>query len=238
MENNFKEGDLVLCTVAEISKTVVFVRIEENGEGTIITSEIAPGRIRNIRDYVVPNKKIVCKIIKIGDEGNIYLSLRRVSEKEKKEVMDRFEKEKTAASILKSVIKENFEKTIEEIKKASSLNEFLCKCRENPAELEKYMKKADAEKVCRILQEKKEKIVEVKKKFKLSSKNPDGIKIIKKILSSCQGSCEIRYISAGNFTIRIKAGNYKEANTKVSKSLEEIEKQAKEKKADFQEIEK
>ena len=54
-------GDIVLCTVDRIIGTTVFVGIEGNGEGSIVTSEIAPGRIRNLRDYVVPKKKIVCK---------------------------------------------------------------------------------------------------------------------------------------------------------------------------------
>ena len=78
-----EEGQIVQCTVDKILGTTIFVRIEDNGEGTITTSEIAPGRIRNLRDYVVPGKKIVCKILKIqGDK--IYLSLRRVKQNEKK----------------------------------------------------------------------------------------------------------------------------------------------------------
>jgi len=55
----FEEGDVVLCTVEKIEGTVVFVNIDgTNKQGTIITSEVAPGRIRNIREYVVPKKKI------------------------------------------------------------------------------------------------------------------------------------------------------------------------------------
>jgi len=69
-------GDVVLCTVDKIAGTVVFVKIDRNGEGNIITSEIAPGRIRNLREYVVPKKKIVCKILRISPNGNINLSLR------------------------------------------------------------------------------------------------------------------------------------------------------------------
>jgi translation initiation factor 2 alpha subunit (eIF-2alpha) len=52
-------GDVVLCTVDRTAGTVVFVKIDGYGEGSIITSEIAPGRIRNLREYVVPKKKIV-----------------------------------------------------------------------------------------------------------------------------------------------------------------------------------
>ena len=73
-----EEGDLVLCTVKRIIGTTVFVDIEGNGEGTIITAEIAPGRIRNLRDYVSPGRKIVCKILSLKGK-QINLSLRRVS---------------------------------------------------------------------------------------------------------------------------------------------------------------
>ena len=87
-----EEGLAVLCTVTKIIGTTVFVKIEDNGEGTIMTSEIAPGRIRNLRDYVVPNKKIVCKILSIDNSNNIHLSLRRVSAKERKEVLEQYSK--------------------------------------------------------------------------------------------------------------------------------------------------
>ena len=63
-----EEGQIVLCTVEKILGTTVFVKIEGNGEGTITTSEISPGRIRNLRDYVVPGKKIVCKILSIKED--------------------------------------------------------------------------------------------------------------------------------------------------------------------------
>ena len=49
--HKLEEGQLVLCTVTKIVGTIVFVRIEDtNFEGTITFPEIAPGRIRNIRD--------------------------------------------------------------------------------------------------------------------------------------------------------------------------------------------
>ena len=78
---NLEAGDVVLCTVDRIVGTTVFVNIEGDGEGSIVFSEIAPGRIRNIRDYVVPKKKIVCKVLRIS--GNrMDLSFRRVTLKE------------------------------------------------------------------------------------------------------------------------------------------------------------
>ena len=108
------EGDIVLCTVDRIVGTIVFVKIEGNSEGSIIMSEIAPGRIRNIRDYVVPKKQIICKVLRISG-GNINLSLRRVTPKEQKEFREHNRQERSSQNILKSVLKEETEKKIEKI---------------------------------------------------------------------------------------------------------------------------
>src|SRR3989337_26635 len=102
---SLEEGDIVLCTVDRIVGTTVFVHIEGNGEGSIVLSQVAPGRIRNIRDYVVPKKKIVCKVLRISGD-RIDLSFRRVTQKEQKELKERNKQERSFASILKTVIKD------------------------------------------------------------------------------------------------------------------------------------
>jgi translation initiation factor 2 alpha subunit (eIF-2alpha) len=226
-----KESDLVLCIVEKIEKTAIFVKIENNGSGTITTSEIAPGRIRNIRDYVVPGKRIVCKVLEIDKSGNIRLSLRRVSGKERQEVLDIYEKEKNCLSIIRSIAKEKAEEIAERIKKESSLYEFFQNCRENPKQLEKYFTKEEAEKICKILQEKKDKNVEVKKEFSLKSNLPDGMTKIKKILMPYKNS--ISYLAAGRFIIKIISSDYKKANFEVQKILEDIENNARKDKLDF-----
>jgi len=220
MEEKLEEGDVVLCTVDRITKTTVFVNIEGNGEGTIITSEIAPGRIRNIRDYVIPGKKIVCKVLEINDSGNIHLSLRRVSEKEKKEVMGEYKREKTATAIIKSVI--NKQELIEKIKKEhKSLNSFLENCKKDYSLLKKYFPEEICEKIKKIIEKRGGKEVEIKKEFSLYSKESNGITIIKDILKNYKDN--ITYLAAGKFVLKIKAENYKKANQEIEKMLKDIE---------------
>jgi len=222
-----EESQIVSCTVIKIVGTTVFVRIEDNGaEGTIITSEIAPGRIRNLRDYVVPNKKIVCKILKI-DKGNIYLSLRRVTAKEKKEVLDSYEREKNLSATLKTLIK-NPEEVIQKIKKESSLAEFFEKAKEDPKMLEPLMSKEEADKLVKILREKKEKEVVVKKRFSFNSQAENGIVKIRSILPK-----ETTYLAAGRYLLSIKDKNYKDANTKLNQIMQNIEAKAKQEKCFF-----
>ena len=116
---------MVLCTVDRIAGTVVFVKIEgEEREGSIILSEIAPGRIRNLREYVIPKKKIVCKVLKTSG-GTISLSLRRVTLKEKNEVLEAHNQERSYMSILKSVLKEKATAIIDKITKEGKLFDFF-----------------------------------------------------------------------------------------------------------------
>lgn len=231
-----QDGDIILCTVERIDNTTVFVRLETGEQGTIITSEIAPGRIRNLRDYISPGRKIVCKVLR-ADSENIYLSLRRVTPKEKKEVLERHEKERNSLGILRSVLGDKALEVAEKIKKANpSISEFLNNCKSSPKELESVMPKTEADKICKILLEKKEKLVEVKREFRLSSKKPDGITQTKQVLEFCKGHCDLSYVSAGKFVMKIKSSDYKKANQEILQALEKIEKSAKERKLDFESV--
>ncbi len=231
MQKKLEEGDNVLCTVKRIVGTTVFVDIEDNGEGTIVISEISPGRIRNLRNYVVPGKKIVCEILSI--DKNIHLSLRRVGEKERKEVMEKFQLEKNSFSILKSVIGEEADKVRKKIKEKSGkkLYDFFQLAKEKPELLGEYIDKNKVKRLVEILKKRKDKKVEIKKEFNLKSENKEGVNEIKEVLSPYKN--EIIYLSAGRFVIKISGQNYKEANKKADKILQEIEEKSEKKSIEF-----
>lgn len=235
MDEQFEEGQLVLCTVDKIIGTTVFVRIEGNGEGTITTSEIAPGRIRNLRDYVVPNKTIVCKILSIRDK-KMQLSLRRVKPNEKKELLDKVDKEKSYKAIIKTVSgKEESEKIIEKISENYTLLDFFNEVKQNSKILNEYFNKETSEKIIKILDSKKEKPKEIRQLFKLSTKSSDGIKTIKSIIQeACNNSkCSVNYLAAGKYSLNIIGDDFKEIKTEVNQILEKIEKSAKKQHCDF-----
>ena len=233
--NQLEPGQLVLCTVRDTVGTTVFVNIDDtNLEGTITFSEIAPGRIRNIRDYVVPNKKIVCKVL--NAYGNkIQLSLRRVKPNEKKELVDRFEKEKGYKAILKTVLKEEFEKTIEKISEDYIITDFFEEIKKDPKILSKYLSKENSEKIIKILDSKKEKEKEVKKILRLSSKSSEGIVIIKKIISeACKNSkCNVSYLAAGKYNLSLTGEDFKKLNNEMNSLMDTIEKDAKKNHCEF-----
>lgn len=222
-----EEGQIVLCTVEKIIGTTIFVKIENNGIGTITTSEIAPGRIRNLRDYVIPGKKIVCKIIKL-DGNKIHLSLRRVKQNEKKELLDKISKEKSYRAILKTIIP-NYEEVIGKIIEKYTLIEFFDSLNKNPELLKKYTDKKSAEKIIKILKSKEEKPKVIKQNFNLSNKSSEGIKIVKNIiLDTCKNSnCEINYIAAGKYNLSLIGKDFKIIKSEMQKIIENIEKLAK-----------
>jgi len=228
-----EEGDMVLCTVDRIAGTVVFVKIEgEEREGSIILSEIAPGRIRNLREYVIPKKKIVCKVLKTSG-GTISLSLRRVTQKEKKEVMDEYNQERSYGSILRSVLKEKSNNIIESITKEGRLYDFFEETRKNPKKLEDLIGKEDAKKILDIVLEQKKKKTIIKRTIYLKTQEPNGIYIIKSILEN-PGEIEIKYLSAGKYSLKIETDDGKKGDQKMKTFLEGIEKKAKETGAQFE----
>ena len=226
-----ESGDIVLCTVDRIVGTTVFVHIEGNGEGSIVFSEVAPGRIRNIRDYVVPKKKIVCKVLRISGD-RVDLSLRRVTLKEQKELKEESKQEKSFTSILKTVLKEKAEETIKKISEKESLSSFLSTARENPKELEDLVGKQDAKKIIDILKTQKKKKTIIKKEISLKSQDPNGLEMIKNIFEKIN-DIEIKYLSAGKYSLKKEAEDAKEADQKLREILETIEKKAKSYGMDF-----
>lgn len=218
-------GDIVMCTVERIVGTTVFVKIDNNEEGSIILSEIAPGRIRNLRDYVVPKKRIVCKVLRISGD-RIDLSLRRVTPKEQKEIREQYKQEKSYINILKTVLGKKADEIIPKITEKERLYDFLERVKKNPKELEKITSKKDTQKILDILKTQKQKTVVLKKEFTLTTTKPDGVKLIKDVLEKIK-DIETKYLAAGKYTLKTEAKDPKTADTQLKATLSEIEKSAK-----------
>jgi translation initiation factor 2 alpha subunit (eIF-2alpha) len=236
-------GQIVFCTVDKILGTTVFVQIEDGKTGTLTTSEIAPGRIRNLREYVVPGKKIVCKILKIQGD-HVHLSLRRVKPTERKELLEKIDKERSYHAILKTVLgKEKADQVTSEITQEYPLIEFIEKIKTDEKLAEKYLTKEEAEKITHILGTKKEKEKEIKQNFSLSNKSSEGILIIKKIIKEALSEVEtdskklqvaITYLAAGKYRLTIKGEEFKDLKTLSNKFFEIIEKLAKKSDSEFE----
>lgn len=226
-----KEGDLVLCKVKKIERATVFLEIEENGEGSMMLSEVSAGRIRNLRQYVAPNKKIVCKILKKMN-GHIQLSLRRVTAKERENVLEKHKKERKLAKLLET-INNNSEQIINKIKESTDFVEFFEEAKESPELLKKYFSLSESTKLEKLLSERTEKEKIIKKSFTITTNSPTGISDIKEILTTNLENIKIKYLGSSKFSITIKGKNFKETNKELTEILEKIEQKAKSKKANF-----
>lgn len=95
-------SEIVYCEVKNIQRGGVFVKLEEYDTDAILPiPEVSPGRIRNIREYVKPGKKIVCVVLYVNtNNGHITVSLRRVSDKNRREKLETIKQEMTAESVI------------------------------------------------------------------------------------------------------------------------------------------
>lgn len=224
---NLEEDDVVLCTVKRIEGTTVFLDIEGNGAGTMIFSEVSPGRIRNIREFVVPGKKIVCKVLRIKGD-HVELSLRRVIARERDNVMNLYKKEKVLKSMIKTVVKEKAEESIEKIKEKYGIDEFIESVRNNPEILEKIFSKNDAEQLKKIFSEKKEKEKEIRKKIIVNSSLDSGIIQIKEVLNEGEtDKSEIRYDGSSQFSIYVYSPDFKSGNKAMDELIKKMAEKAK-----------
>ncbi|MEI6731487.1 MAG: hypothetical protein WCK90_02280 [archaeon] len=225
-----RENDVVMCTVKKIEGTTVFLDVEGYGEASMVMSEVAAGRIRNLREYVSPNKKIVCKVLKIQND-HAQMSLRRVTGKEKEMIQEKFKKEKTFLGMLKAITKEP-ESIISKIKEKYDLAEFFDKAREDTKMVAEFFQKTEAELLAKLLTEKKDKEKTAKKIITLRSDSESGIEDLKSILTF--EGVEIAYLGSSQFSISATAKEFKNANAKVDQTIAEIQKRAKDKHATFE----
>lgn len=233
-------GEMVICTVKRILNNSVFVDLDEyiNKEGIIHISEIAPGRIRTIREYVKEGKKIVCKVLRINQvHNNIELSLRRVNMMMRLKKMEESTLEKKAEKMLE-YIAHTMKTTVEELYKRVGFTitkEFgtLNACFQEVAEQGEVVltkigiEKAIAAKLTELIKQRiKPPEVHITKVISIKNSSPDGIIIIK---SSFQKALEhakekhydlaASYLGSPRYRIVLKSSEYKKAEAEMNDFL-------------------
>ena len=229
-----EEDELVLCTVTAIHYHSVFVNLDEFGKsGMIHISEISPGRIRNIRDYVKEGKKIVCKVLRIHmDKGHIDLSLRRVNEGQKKEKISSIKHEQLAEKIVEQIAKQRKEK-LEDLyaeltktifEKYDSLFDAFDDVSAGRAKLEDMGIKPDVAKPLGelISLRIKPSEIEIGGGLTLQSYLPDGVSVIKEAVKKAGNKAEIKYRGAGVYSVKVKSLEYKDAEKDLKEFIDII----------------
>ncbi len=231
-----EEGDLVLCTVKKILYHSVFVSLDEYKvlEGMVHISEIAPGRIRNLRDYVREEKQIICKVLRVDKiKGHIDLSLRRVNDSARAKKLNEFKQEEKAEKILEQVARKLGTNLEDVYKNAGAkivetyglLSPCLYDVVLNGDKSLKALNIPDkySEAIVAVV---KERItipqVKVSKNITIENHSSTGIVSIKDVLlkaidfAKAKGmEIEIRYLGAPRYQVDAKAVDYKSANEQL-----------------------
>lgn len=231
-----EQGEIVICTVTKILYHSVFAKLDEykNLDGMIHISEISPGRIRNIRDYVKEGKKIVCKVLNIKREkGQIDLSIRRVNTMQRINKSDDYKQEQKAEKLLEFIgkqLKKDIKTMYSEagfklIETYGSLYDAFQRFVLDDESIKDLKLDKKLEEL--LLKTVKDKIkppeVEIKGTLNLSCENSNGVEVIKKILTKAQkGDIKITYIGAPKYKISVKASDYKTAEGILKNAQEEI----------------
>ncbi len=226
-----EDGEIVFCTVTKIQYHAITVDLDEypGMMGLIPISEVSPGRIRNIRDFVEEGKKVVCKVIRIDQSrGHIDLSLRRVNESQRRNKTDAIKQEQKAEKIveffaekLKRPAAEVYQQVAPElIKNYLWLYLAFEDVVEKNASLSSLgLEKGIADQLEQVVKDKiKPKKVEIIEKVSIKSYQENGLELIKQAFEKAKAvdkQVQFAYLGGGNYRLQVTAKDYKKAEAVV-----------------------
>ncbi len=236
-----EDEELVLCTVTGITPHSVFCTLDEYGgrTGMIHISEVAPGRIRNIREFVQENKKVVCKVLQTNKEkGHIDLSLRRVNQTQKTQKLNQIKQEQLAEKIVEHAAKQTGQSVLTLYNKLAeklmpqygTLFAAFEQASHDKLNLETVVEKKIATLLTDAIKARiKPPQVKIGGDLKLSSYSPNGLQKVKDALAiATKAGIPARYLGAGTYHIEVIAEDFKEAEKKMKAAIDPILEFAKE----------
>lgn len=236
-----EENEVVICTVSKIQHHSVFCNLDEYGKtGMLHISEISAGRIRNITEYVKEGKTIICKVLQINKEkGYIDLSLRRVTEAQKKAKAAGIKKHQFAMKLVEVAAEELKEKSsilwdeLEEAKgNHDSVFDMFQEHVESGAPIEITKKHADV--ISKLVTDRLKPLsVTIKGQLELTTYEANGVALIHDAFSQVQ-QLNASYLGGGRYSITVTAKDYKKAEGFLREDLEMLEKKLAKKSSKFE----
>lgn len=102
------EGELIVGTVHKVLNYGAFATLEEypGKEAFIHISEVSSGWVKNIRDYVRENQKIVARVLRVNPrKGHVDVSMKRIREDQRTKKIQSWKIEQKAEKFLELVAK-------------------------------------------------------------------------------------------------------------------------------------
>jgi translation initiation factor 2 subunit 1 len=232
-------GEIVICTVREITSHGIYVNLDqyEGMNGFLHVSEISTGWVRNIERVAKVQQKLVLKVIRANKlRKEIDLSLRQVTNEERRAKVIEWKREERAMAIMNAV---KMHLGLTDVQMKALIDKLEEGFGTLYAALEAAAKKKDKalqsldlgpETTKAIADMASEKIVppryEVGALVEVSSRASDGIDHIKKTLlaatDSTSAEVHITYAGAPRYRVRIIADDYKQAEKALDGVIERI----------------
>jgi translation initiation factor 2 subunit 1 len=229
-------GDLIIATIETVTDYGAYARLDEyNKRGLLHVSEISSSWIRNIRDFVRENQKMVLKVLRVDpDKGHVDLSLRRVTKRERIEKIKSWKKERKAEALIRGVAEkmglppeEVYEKAGVPMEERYGLYEgFERALREGTEALTKIGVPQDiAEVAVQVAEERiRVKMVRVKGTLELRCMKPNGVKCIRDAIAGARKGDKLRdvelkfyVLAAPKYSLEVGAENWKRAEEVLQK---------------------
>ena len=223
-------GDLVIATIESVMDYGAYAKLDEyNRRGFLHISEISSTRIRNVRDFVRENQKMVLKVLRVDvEKGHIDLSLRRVTKRERIEKIKCWKKDRKGEALLHTVaekaglpIHEVYQKVGVILEEKYGLYEGFEKVvKEGVEVLTKLDIPEDIAKVIAQVAEERVRIkmVKVRGVLEVRCMKPNGVKCIrdafidaKKSQKAKDAKIEFCVIAAPRYSVEVSADNWKRA---------------------------
>jgi translation initiation factor 2 subunit 1 len=226
-----EENEIVICTVSKIQHHSVFCNLDEYDKtGMLHISEISSGRIRNINEYIKEGKTVICKVLQVNKEkGYIDISLRRVTEAQKKAKASSMKKfqfanklVETAANEIKVKPDELWKELEANLGNYESVFDMFQDVVEKGIQLP--INKAASTVLTKVITDKlKPASVTIKGKLEIATYEPDGIGLLRDAFSKVS-QLEVAYLGGGRYSVEVSAKDYKKAEAVLKSELEVLTK--------------
>ena len=229
-------GENVLITVKNLTPNSALCSLDEYEgiEGMIHVSEVAGKWIKDIKKHVKIGKQYVAKVVNIDENKRfVFLSLKRLSKKEKEAKMNEIKKEQKSEKILNFFAKKmgiSLEKAYEIVgfklqETYGDMYEGFEYALKQPEHLVKNgISKDLVDNIVNAAQEFiKKKEVKIRAELKLKFFGPNGIERVKKTLIEIKNkyNLSVKYVSAPRYLVEVKTNNPKFAQKELSRVLSE-----------------
>ncbi|AEG19279.1 translation initiation factor IF-2 subunit alpha [Methanobacterium paludis] len=230
------EGDLVVGTVHKVLNYGAFASLEEydDKEAFIHISEVSSGWVKNIRDYVRENQKIVARVLRVNPQkGHVDVSLKRIREDQRTRKIQQWKIEQKAERLLEFAAKKlgkDLETAYEEVG-YGLMDEFgdLYGVFEISAE-----EGVESLKESKLSEEWAVAITEVAKRnisppevhitgyVNLHSYAPDGVEVIKRALGAIdKEGISVQCVGAPRYRLMVKSSDYITAETLLKEAAQQ-----------------